>query len=102
MVQFIGNTKEASDFLAKCKRGNPVESIYGFGHEVVCDLYEWIDESGKKWTEFVQYEIWSSGPMIFTALKSEDDKVIGWKLLETFYSYRHNKEFDEEKGEIYI
>jgi hypothetical protein len=47
-----------------------------FGMEDEYKLNKYILPDGREYTEFVQAEIWSSGPMTFLALRDINEKVV--------------------------
>lgn len=96
-TQFIGLNCAGQKFITNLISIEDVSNFtFGmFGEEI--PLGVWRDKEGKIWTEFVQDTPWSSGPMIFTALKSGKEIVCLWELDEKL-----DKEFDQEKGKYYV
>jgi hypothetical protein len=109
-TQYIGLTRSAMDFIADYQRVIKSENCtHGMFDEVVA-LGEWVSkhDGTKFWKikEIVQFEPWSSGPMIFTCLVGffHNDKtcehpisVLGW-----VEDPRQQGEFDCEKGTMWV
>lgn len=128
--QYIGLTKRAEDYLDFIRdnytcdvekfelvppegtlacaypiEGNLVRMYYN--HNIISDVNEYFE-----FREEIQYEPWSSGPMYFTRLrgflKKKNEQIINmgtyfdWTFIPNFAFEDVKKEFDYEKGEIYI
>ena len=79
MTQYIGHTIPVQDFIKTCEQVKKVDTVYGMFDEEVCDLYQYKDHEGNIWEEFEQFTPWSSGPMIFLAIKNlNTGEVKGW------------------------
>ena len=76
--QFVGLTLDAIHFKSQLEKVRESELITGMFEEPLHLPYEYKDKEGKLWKEEVQHERWSSGLMLFTCLKCEDGRVIGW------------------------
>ncbi len=76
------------------------ETVTGMFQEHVHDLRIFKDKEGNSWEEFVQFEPWSSGPMIFLGLRRCNDHsiFIGWKESE----HPTPQEFDRSSGTMYV
>lgn len=83
-TQFIGHTDEVLNFLETCIKIKNIDTVYGMFDESIKDLYEYVDPStNQTWEEFVQFCPWSSGPMIFLAIRNKQTgKIKGWKILK--------------------
>jgi hypothetical protein len=109
-TQYIGLIRQAMNFIADYQRvENSVNFIFGMFQEVV-PLGEWVSkhDGTKFWKikEVVQFEPWSSGPMIFTCLVGffRNDKTcehpisfLGW-----VEDPRMTNEYDVEKGTMWV
>lgn len=79
-TQFIGHTSEVRHFLVSCIGNKKIGEVTGMFSEHIHDLYEYIDPHGNTWKEFEQVCPWSSGPMIFLAIRNkETGEIMGWK-----------------------
>jgi hypothetical protein len=89
-TQYIGLTHKAKEFVKNLQRVlDSMNCTTGMFGETV-DLDEWWDEQHKVYVrEAVQVELWSSGPMIFTALVYAWDKAKIVKLEGETYDYFH-------------
>ena len=68
-----------------------VGTVIGMFDEDVCDLYQYKDLEGHIWEEYEQYSPWSSGPVIFLAIRNKTTgEEIGWSVV------------DRGKGEMYV
>jgi len=97
-TQFIGLNMAALNFIHDndlCPISSNNHTFGMFGEQI--PLGVWRDKDGKIWTEFVQDAPWSSGPMIFTALKSGEEVVCEWELDENL-----GAEFDQESGKYWV
>ena len=125
--QYIGLTKNAENFLYWARKN---KNFFEFDHillnsdETLCghcfpgqnirifmndDVNEYID-----FVEKVQYDPWSSGPMYFTCLEGFLKKKMGqYDSIGEFFEWVNSpfgffddkyfrKEYDREKGEIYV
>lgn len=99
-TQFIGHTKEVGDFLRSCSIIRSVGTVTGMFDEEVSTLSDWSDSNDHVWREFIQYEPWSSGPMIFLGIKNLMTREIkGW-ITKRSRTYMES-DFDKELGIIY-
>lgn len=98
-TQFIGHTDEVLNFLKTCTKTKKINTAFGMFGEPVADLYEYIDATGQMWEEFLQFCPWSSGPMLFLAIRNKQTKKIkGWKPSHT----AHCEFIDSAKGTFYV
>ncbi len=118
-TQFIGLTKRAQEFLAKnCILVENSENITTGMFDEPIPLGTWQHRKTEKiYYEVVQAEPWSSGPMIFTALRKGDKDFLGFeegnfldncmnnnsKLLFTWREDKNVKnEIDFENGKFWV
>jgi hypothetical protein len=106
-TQYIGFTKKAWDFINKLTDLNYIEHIECkenvtdgmFGEDI--PLSTWKDKDGVIYTETLQVSPWSSGPMLFTYLKtSYGGNIFLWKEDQSLKD--KHVELDHEKGTYYI
>ena len=75
-TQFIGHCDQARKVIDQSRLiGNTGEIITGMFGETIHECKKYQDPDGDIWIEYEQCAPWSSGPMIFMALKSDHDKI---------------------------
>ena len=94
-TQLIGHTHEVETFLMLLEKMEGVAltcigEITGMFGEKIRNLYSYTIPEGEVWEEFIQAEPWSSGPMIFLAIKNSRGEIKGWddEWIEWEYEYR--------------
>lgn len=99
MTQFIGHTDKVLEALQKMTEVGSVGDVVDLGGKVIYTMKKHLDEKGNLWREFIQYEIWSGGPMIFLGIKNEaTGEVLGWDKVD-----RGIGEYvDPKKGEMFV
>ncbi len=97
-TQFIGHTRQVLVFLNTCVEKEECGEVMGMFDEAVYTLHRYQSPDGEIWSEFIQAEPWSSGPMIFLAIKNSKGDVMGWKV----DSIVRGQEYDRKKGIYWV
>ena len=99
-TQLIGHTNAALDFITNLEEVNIIGEVIGMFGESVYTLHEYFNnKNGETYKEFIQFSPWSSGPMIFLALKNiRTGEILGWKEDDSV----RDVEYDPNKGLIGI
>lgn len=95
-TQFIGHTNRVIDFLSTCERVEKIGEVTGMFDEPVADLHRYRDADGNLWDEVVEFEPWSSGPVIFLGIRC-GDRWMGWEPVSASHEF-----VDYESGEFYM
>lgn len=99
-TQFIGLNKQATEFVKTLiPVDNPENKTFGMFDEEI-PLGTWRDNNGIKYFEVEQASPWSSGPLILTALRKEDEAgglIHCWREDSTVQD-----EFDWENGRFWV
>ena len=112
-LQYIGLNKYAEDFVSKAIRVEETEVLYNVWNAQVIGRRYYMptpDGPNKEWyfEEVVQASPWSSGPMVFTNLKSVLVKECGQVIVdEGYFSWMidpslRGVEFDKYTGRYYV
>lgn len=92
-TQYIGHVEKAYEIMSRSDIVEELKQVTGVVDEYVCTLYRYKDKAtGKIWTEYVQHQFWSNGPVIFLALRG-DGEVIGWEE-----DREMKNDYDRKKG----
>jgi hypothetical protein len=77
-TQFVGLTCKAQKFVETLTYLGSPNRTFGMFEELI-PLQQFVDDKGTIYEEFEQAAPWSSGPMIFTALRIKNDQ--GWTIV---------------------
>lgn len=82
-TNWVGHTPGVQEFLeTDCHLIGEEGVVFGLGEWDCRPLLVWRCLDGIVWTEYVQYEYWDNGPVIFLGLSDPIGNTLGWTVPE--------------------